>query len=198
MTDAIRTFFEGRAPTWNDHMPPDLDDDLRAMLAPFLADVETAESVLEIGTGTGALIPHLLAAIPAGRLLSVDLAHGMVIRARQRAPQARLLQADAHHLPGADAAFDVVLCHNSYPHFADRTRALAEIRRVLRPGGRLLILHNNSRERVNAIHSGAGDAVAHDLLPPGETLRDRLQNAGYADVWVEDTPEHYFARAVRP
>ncbi len=201
MTNAIRDYFESRAPTWDGMMPDRLDESLRRMLARVDGSVAAAGTLLEIGTGTGALIPHLRASAPGARLVSIDLAHGMLLQARTRCPDARLVEADAHHLPfaaGERARFDVVVCHNSFPHFADRPRALAEIRRVLRPGGQLFILHNNPRERVNAIHAQAGGPIANDLLPPGDVLRHLLLRSGYTDVWVSDSGEHYLAGARRP
>ena len=111
------------------------------------------------------------------------------------APRAWLAQTDAHRLPFAAhrAAFDVVVCHNSFPHFAHQAAALRELGRALAPGGTLLILHDLSRERVNAIHGGAGGAIANDLLPPGEDLHAMLLAAGYGDVWVEDGAAQYRA-----
>jgi ubiquinone/menaquinone biosynthesis C-methylase UbiE len=201
MTSAIRDYFEDRAPTWNSMMPDHLDEALRRMVAPFAGTFRAARAVLEIGTGTGALIPHLMHCAPDMRLVSIDLAHGMLVQARERCPHARLVEADAHWLPfaaGQQSWFDVVVCHNSFPHFADRVRALDEIRRVLCPGGQLFILHNNPRERVNAIHTRAGGPIAFDLLPPGEDLRLMLVQAGYIKVWIDDTGEHYLARAWCP
>jgi ubiquinone/menaquinone biosynthesis C-methylase UbiE len=198
MTNAIRNYFESRAPTWNSMMPNHLDEALHRMIAPFAEVFGATRALLEIGTGTGALIPHLVDCAPGVRLISIDLAHGMLLQARERCPNACLVEADAHRLPfasGEQSQFDVVVCHNSFPHFADRARALEEIRRVLRPGGQLFILHNNPRERVNAIHSQAGGPIARDLLPPGEDLRQMLVQAGYINVWVDDTSEHYLARA---
>jgi ubiquinone/menaquinone biosynthesis C-methylase UbiE len=123
------------------------------------------------------------------------------VQAHKRCPYALLVEADVHRLPfaaGQQSRFDVVVCHNSFPHFADRVRALGEIQRVLRPAGQLFILHNNPRERVNAIHSRAGGPIALDLLPPGEDLRQMLAQAGYTNIWVDDTDEHYLARAWCP
>lgn len=201
MTNVIRDYFESRAPTWNSMMPARLDEALHRMVTPFANVFGAAHMVLEIGTGTGALIPHLADCAPGVRLVSIDLAHGMLLQASGRCPNALLVATDAHRLPfasGKQSPFDVVVCHNSFPHFADRPRALREIQRVLRPGGQLFILHNNPRERVNTIHSQAGGPIAGDLLPPGDDLRQLLRQTGYIDVWVDDTEEHYFARAWCP
>lgn len=78
--------------------------------------------------------------------------------------------------------FDLAVCHNSFPHFADMPSALRELARVLAPGGCLLILHDLSREQVNAIHGGAGPPIHHDLLPPGEETRQMLLRAGFVNV----------------
>ena len=122
----------------------------------------------------------------------------MLRRARRRCPDADLVQADVHRLPfQRTGVFDLAVCHNSFPHFADMPSALRELARVLAPGGWLLILHDLSREQVNAIHGGAGPPISHDLLPPAEDARGMLLEAGFSDVWVEDTPAHYLAGARR-
>ncbi|MCL4237153.1 MAG: methyltransferase domain-containing protein [Anaerolineae bacterium] len=199
MTDLIRDYFERRAPDWDSRMPAHLDETLRQLVAAFAAELDAARAILEIGTGTGALIPRLSEHAPTARLVSLDLAHAMLCQAQQRCPGARLVQGDVHALPFSAAArpFDLVVCHNSFPHFADKRRALAEIGRILRPGGQALILHNNSRERVNAIHSQAGGPIAEDFLPPGAEMRVLLIETGYHAVWVEDTADRYLARGVR-
>lgn len=164
------------------------------MLTPFAAILENANTILEVGTGTGMLIPRLQEKVPAARLISIDLAHAMLERARYRCPDALLVQADIHHLPfGGAGRFDLVICHNSFPHFSDPPAALVEIARILSRGGHLLILHDLSRERVNAIHSKGGEAIQNDLLPPGEDLRRMLVDAGFSDVQVQDTEDHYVA-----
>jgi ABC-type Mn2+/Zn2+ transport system ATPase subunit len=104
-----------------------------------------------------------------------------------------LNQADAHRLPLPAQAFDVIICHSSLPHFADKSAALCELKRVLRPGGHLIILHDIGREMVNAIHTSAAEAARGDLLPTGQELQSLLAQAGLVEIHVEDTPDHYLA-----
>lgn len=97
--------------------------------------------VLLIGVGTGLDIPHL----PRGpRYTGVDLTPAMLARARRRAARHDLAialeEADAHRLPYADRQFDAIVMHLIVAVVPDPARALAEAARVLRPGGRLLIL----------------------------------------------------------
>jgi len=187
----LRTHFEILAERWDGLQAPTRGETLRRMLAPFAPLLGASGAILEVGTGTGALIPCLSERAPGARLVSVDLAGEMLHRARQRCPDAAVVQADAHRPPFATPHFDLVVCHNSFPHFADKPAALNALARTLRPGGHLLIVHDLSREKVNAIHSGGGQAIQHDLLPPGVVAGQMLVGAGFGDVQVKDTDEQY-------
>jgi ubiquinone/menaquinone biosynthesis C-methylase UbiE len=195
----LRAFFEDLASRWDEQQPAGRHEMLRGLLAPFAAELDAAQAILEVGSGTGALIPCLKERAPGARLVSIDLAHAMLWCARRRYPDAALVQADVHRLPFGQrtGVFDLAVCHNSFPHFADIPSALRELKRVLAPGGWLLILHDLSRAEVNAIHSGAGGAIGNDLLPPGEETRRMLVRAGFVNVQGEDTDEHYLVTGRR-
>ena len=196
--DPLRAFFEDLAERWDAQQPPDRQEVLRRLLAPFAAELGAARAILEIGSGTGALIPCLRERAPGAQLVSIDLAHAMLWRARRHCPDAALVQADVHRLPfQRTGVFDLAVCHNSFPHFADMPSALCELARALAPGGRLLILHDLSRAEVNAIHGSAGPPIHHDLLPPGEETWRMLLEAGFGDVWVQDTSAQYLASGRR-
>ena len=105
-------------------------------------DLRGAGGLLEVGCGPGHLWREFGQLLPAGwRAVASDLSSGMVAEARRsvdpRLPL-RFLAADVQDLPFADRSFDVVMANFMLYHVPDRSRALAEIRRVLRPGGRLV------------------------------------------------------------
>jgi ubiquinone/menaquinone biosynthesis C-methylase UbiE len=186
-----RNFFENLALTWDATQPPNRAEIFDRLLAPFDPYL-AGGSLLEVGAGTGALIPVLYRRYPGIRLCSIDLARAMLVKASQTTPLVQVAQSDVHRLPFSGQAFSAVICHNSFPHFGDKPFALAEIRRVLRPGGHVLILHNLPRLKVNAIHQNAlSEVIHHDLLPTGAELAEMLQAAGFEPRVVEDTPEHY-------
>lgn len=108
----------------------------RAALA-FLADRH--QVVLDVGCGTGLMSKHL---VRGGReVVGVDLSPAMISRARVRGlPNARFVLGDAEDLPLGDAGFDAVLNLISFHHYPDPSLAIAEFRRVLRPGGRLVLI----------------------------------------------------------
>jgi SAM-dependent methyltransferase len=100
-----------------------------------------AGSVLEVCVGTGLNLLHYPAAV---RLIGVDIDPTMLSMARRRttdlARRVSLLQTDGNRLPFAAESFDTVVCTLALCEFSDRSAALAEMYRMLRPGGRLLLL----------------------------------------------------------
>ena len=103
-------------------------------------------SVLDIGCGTGTLLSLLSRDRRAERLVGLDYSEAMVTRAGAKFAQLEgaermlALQGDAEHLPLAGKSFDVVTCCNSFHHYPHQAEALRGIKRVLRPGGMLLLL----------------------------------------------------------
>lgn len=107
------------------------------------------EWVLDVGAGPGNYFELVRARIPDGRFVAGDLSLGMARRARQheQASSITILNFDAQHLPFDDDTFDVVLANHMLYHVPEVERALAEIRRVLRPDG-CLIAATNSQDTM--------------------------------------------------
>lgn len=198
--EPLREFFERLALEWDSSQPPDREKVLHQLLEPFDREISACDSILDVGTGTGMIIPVLKRRYPGGDVTSIDLAIEMLARAQRREPGARLVQADVHTLPFWDESFSAVICHNSFPHFTRKEAVLVELKRVLKPGGRLFILHDLSREKVNAIHQNARSKVIHqDTLPEGQAICQMLERTGFRPLCVEDNETHYVITAqVRP
>jgi ubiquinone/menaquinone biosynthesis C-methylase UbiE len=105
---------------------------------------EASGSVLEIGAGTGLNLPHYDGEVES--LVFTDPEPAMLRRlqkkAREQAPLAKILRAPAEDLPFEDDSFDTVVATLVLCGVDDQARSLREIRRVLRPGGRLLFLEH--------------------------------------------------------
>jgi ubiquinone/menaquinone biosynthesis C-methylase UbiE len=106
--------------------------------------------ILDVGCGTGRFASRVLERFPRSRVWGLDLSEGMLRRgqARCRAADGRLhlVRADSARLPFASSTFDVVTCAHSFHHYPHQARVLSEMHRVLRPGGRLLII-DGDRDR---------------------------------------------------
>jgi ubiquinone/menaquinone biosynthesis C-methylase UbiE len=100
--------------------------------------------VLEIGGGTGANLPWYGPEVQSLTITEPEapMARRLERHAREQAPLARVLRAPAEDLPFDDGAFDVVVSTLVLCGVSDQPRALRQIRRVLRPGGRLLFLEH--------------------------------------------------------
>ena len=120
-----------------------------------LASVRPGEDVLEVATGTGVQLVRLARANPGGRTAGVEVSAGMLAQTRRRleasglAGEVEVIEGSALELPIADESFDLIV--NGYmldllPR-DDIPRALAEFKRVLRPGGRLVLSNMTKGER---------------------------------------------------
>ena len=103
----------------------------------LVEDVTPGTRVLDVACGTGIVARR--AAARGATVVGVDLNPGMLDVARSAEPGIEWIEADATALPPADDAFDMVICQQGLQFMADPAAAVAEMRRVLAPGGRLTI-----------------------------------------------------------
>src|SRR5437867_3977125 len=137
--DAVRRMFDRIAPVYdamNRTMTAGLDRRWRRITAE--AVVQSGDSVLDACCGTGDLA--IADARAGGRVTGLDFSERMLERARHKAPELEWVSGDLLALPFADASFDAATVGFGVRNVDDLTRALAELRRVLRTGGRLGVL----------------------------------------------------------
>jgi ubiquinone/menaquinone biosynthesis C-methylase UbiE len=106
-------------------------------------DLRGMQSILDVGSGAGQIAGHLLDfADPDARITCIDISHQMLRRARARLKSHRpaYIVADVSSLPFADNAFDGITCGYVLEHVPDPAQGLSELGRVLRKGGRMLLL----------------------------------------------------------
>ena len=174
-----------------------------------LAGVTVGSQVLDLGAGTGD--QTLLAAQrvgPGGAVLATDISAAMLDLAREAARAAGLLHVqtqvmDAQHLELASGSFDAVIARCSLQFVPDVQRALAEVRRVLKPGGRLAAVVFSSVEKnpYRAAPQAIASRLAGRQFPeagPGQwalndpaTLVDAYQQTGFREVDVRPVPIVY-------
>ena len=155
--------------------------------------------LLEPGCGTGRLTEILAERVgDSGGVVALDISAKMVELARKRVSHKR--NVEVHHqtledFPLKESRFDLVLCHQVFPHLEDKAKALAKMEMALKPGGQLFIFHFISFKEINDRHRKAGTAVENDLMPGAEEVKELLSDAGLKIRSWEDDDRGYFLHA---
>jgi ubiquinone/menaquinone biosynthesis C-methylase UbiE len=103
-------------------------------------------TVLDIGCGTGTLAGVLAGSAWPVTVVGIDYSAAMCLEASGKADRAgasaaaRFVAGDSEHLPFADGAFNIVTCSNSFHHYPNQAAVVREMRRVLAPGGWLVLI----------------------------------------------------------
>ena len=133
-----------------------------------LAAIPSTAAVLDVGCGNGLYLSALRERGHTGPLVGLDYSHGMARVARAFAPTA---VGDAQALPVRDGVADIAICAHMLYHVPDLTRAVGELRRVLRPGGSAVVVTNGPKHTAEstaildrAVSEVAGLSVHVDLL----------------------------------
>ena len=192
----LQEYFDQLAPTWDKELARERLKCLGSIVKEL--GIEPGYYVLDIGSGTGVLLPFLIAELgEEGKIIALDFSAEMLIQAKAKnfQPIVGFAQADVLAIPLADKSVDLAICNSAFPHFDNKVKALKEIARVLKNGGRLAICHTMSRETINRLHQSIGGIVASDLLPDESQLRGLIKQAGLKITYFEDSPERYLVIA---
>ena len=159
-------------------------------------------AVLDFGCGIGASLPHLRAAFPAASLSALDVSQKSLDIAAARFPGlAELVRYDGAAIPLPDASQDLIFSACVFHHIdaAEHVRLFGELRRLLRPDGRLVIFEHNPVNPVTRYIVATCPFDENAVLIPGPTLAQRQRAAGFARIETRYTG--FFPgplRALRP
>jgi len=199
---AIRDYYED---LW-ERLPAELDPpSFRRRLHFLLGEVRPEDRALDVGCGTGDFTAAMARA--GADAIGVDVAEAALRRARSRHPgvEFRLVPLDGP-LPFEDGSFELVWASEVIEHVADTARWLSEVRRVLAPGGRLLVTtpsHGRLRVAVGGVERFSEPLGDHLHLYTKRSLGSLLGEFGFGEVRVravEGPPllsRMLLARAVR-
>jgi SAM-dependent methyltransferase len=158
--------WETHADWWIDGFTAGADPEYEEQILPLAAtELQGARRVLDVGCGDGQ-VSRLAASLGADLVIGVDPTWNQVSVAHQRGGGASFARAGAGWLPFGDGTFDAVVACLVFEHIRDVDEAIAEVARVLRPGGRFCFFLN------------------HPLL--------QTPNSGWIDDQVLDPPEQYW------
>jgi len=162
-----------------------------------LGGLDDARAIVEIGAGTGLFAAAFAQRAPEAIVYAADTAVEMLDWMRVNRPEVaggRIapVKADETHVPLADGIADAVYMINLHHELEDPSASYAEALRLLRPGGRLLVVDWAPRDTPKG--------PPQEVRVSGEDLAALLRGAGFVDVEIDETtlPWHLMATAARP
>jgi ubiquinone/menaquinone biosynthesis C-methylase UbiE len=173
-----------------------------------LADLRGDERVLDVGCGNGYYLGALRDASHGGLVVGADLSEGMLRSAAARSGRATLMLGDAQRLPFPGDSFDVALAMHMLYHVPDRAIAISELRRVVRPGGVVLVV-TNSTEHLLELDELLAESMrqvfgTESMMLSRTTLPFKMEDGGmelrtlFASVERHDFPSELVITEVDP
>lgn len=194
-------FFDHLAESWDTSGPPPAATIVESFLHKL--NLQPGGTILDAGTGTGMLIPYLFQFEPA-KVYALDLSRVMLSKLEQKygsrfGDLLTVVHGDVHCLEFENQSIDTAICNGVYPHFHDKPLALAELYRVLKPGGVLAINHFAGKDFINSIHGGSShELIRQDLLEPVADLSLQVCQAGFLVRETADNEAEYYLIATKP
>jgi ubiquinone/menaquinone biosynthesis C-methylase UbiE len=201
LTMSRKVYFNKIAETWDEkYCTPELIAFLKRLVPNF--GLKLGQKILDVGTGTGVLIPLLSKAVgTTGSITAIDYAENMVKVCGSKHCHIRnvtIKLQDMEELDIPPESFDAITCFGLFPHLEDKTKALNNMYRALKPGGKLIIAHALSSNELRNHHNNASPAVMRDLLPERPEMMRLLKSAKFINAYIKDEPGCYLCLSNKP
>lgn len=191
MTQSEIDFFDALAPSWDANEIRSTPERIESILSKI--PLTTGMSILDLGTGTGVLIPYLSSIVGGkGKVVGIDLSEGMLSRAIEkygRLGNVEFLKLDfeEEQIPGM---YDVAFLYSVYPHLHDPAETIRWIFKMnIRPGGFIVIAFPSDEKFINDIHHERKSESDH--LPPAEKLAEIMRFYGFKSEVAAATEDEY-------
>ena len=165
-----------------------------------LLEIKKGSRVLDVGAGTGVLVPSLSRRVTdSGHITAVDIAEKMIEVAERKHKYENVIFSceDALVKSENELPYDHILCYSMFPHFNNKKEVIEKLRAKLKVGGKLTIFHSQTREAINQLHQGKGEAVKHDNLPTKTEFMQLFSDAQMEPLITIDDHEKFVMIAVR-
>jgi ubiquinone/menaquinone biosynthesis C-methylase UbiE len=165
------------------------------------ADLREGMRVIEPGCGTGRLTGILADLVgPTGFVLASDISPKMIEAAFRRIgsrENVSLKHGAIESFQFDPKSFDVVVCHNVFPHFDHKPTAVNHLTAALKTSGKFIVFHFMNSASINDLHRKAHPSVLNDLLPAEREMKAIFEAAGLQVGLVQDDDSGYLLSATR-
>lgn len=192
--ESLRSFFNERADKW-DELQIVPHEKLRQLLSRL--PIPRGGVILDVGSGTGVLIPFLRELYMPSLIVEIDIAEKMLAVAKRKFGSDGILYiwGDAQSYI-FDMTFDAIICYSSFPHFEDKEGALRHLVKFLDKGGVFAIVHTSGREEIHRIHS-LNEVTKGDLLPSAKDLSIIFEKNGLTVFEAIDDEDKYLLAGIK-
>jgi SAM-dependent methyltransferase len=187
-----RDFFSEIVYMFDPPLPDGVPERLDRIVAS--ADIVRGDVVLDLGTGTGILVPIIQTYHPA-KILACDLSEAMLARLKAQYSYAETILSDARDLALPDASIDVVFMNACYPNIVDKRATFANISRMMKQGGRMVISHPMGKAFIDLIKDKAPFPL--DDFPGRTRAGNLLKPFGFKIGEFVDEPKLYIMKAIK-
>lgn len=165
----VKDFFNKLAPQW-DTLCVHNKEKIKTLL--HLVAIKEEATILDIGCGTGILETFLLHYNP-NAIVAVDLAEQMIEEAVKKYDDPRITFRCMDVMQIEKEQYDYIFIYSAFPHFKDVEGLLQKIEHLLLPGGKVIICHSESRDKINGHHEAKASDVSCGL-PEAKVLAERM------------------------
>lgn len=168
-------YFDRVAEQWDTMVCHD-DDKIETLLK--LIPFKENWRVLDIGSGTGILVPFLLKRLAEGELIEMDLSENMLKVAAAKYEDKRLgfVCGDAVEEHKELGQFHAIIAYSMFPHLENKKEAIKSLIKKLNPGGVLAVLHSQSRDSINKMHGNMREeSLRADILPTAQYIAASME-----------------------
>lgn len=158
-------------------------------------DISDNCNILDVGTGTGVLIPFLKDLNPNGFIKGVDISKGMLAMASNKFKNLTNVSFNVLDIENSnlDYKFDNIILYSMFPHLRNKTKTIKKlIDNNLKDHGKLMIAHSSSRDFINKIHRETDDIVSEDRLIPIFEQKKLFEDVNLKVVDAFENDEIYY------
>ena len=189
MEDIIR-FFDSHAQNWDSSWKEEEFVVMRKILE--RSKLTKEDILLDIACGTGILVPFFLErGLAFSHIQGIDISPKMVEIFSQKFPDISVLCADFNTALFPDDFFTYIIIFNSFPHFLEPENLFKRVSQILKPGGKLVIAHSKTREKVDHHHEHCKGIVRTHRLIEDAKFMEYYEKYGFTDILIENSLYFY-------